>query len=117
MTTKETIETYFEAVRSGDEWADYLADEVVFTNHAVPVSEVSGREACVQETKGFYGMIESVEVNSLIVDEDAACALTTYLLQPPGGDSFTSDVAEFFTVNDDRIKTFDIYFDSAAFPS
>jgi hypothetical protein len=37
-------------------------------------------------------------------------------MQPPSGETFTSDVAEFFTVKNGKIDTFVIYFDSAPFP-
>jgi ketosteroid isomerase-like protein len=61
-------------------------------------------------------MIRSVEVREILVDGERACALTRYQLQPPGGAPFEGDVAEIFTVQDGRIGTFDIYFDSAPYP-
>jgi ketosteroid isomerase-like protein len=71
----------------------------------------------VQATKGFYSMIRRFEVRQLIVDGDAACALTRYDLQPPsGGAVFQSDVAEIFSVSNGKIDSFGIYFDSAPFP-
>ena len=52
----------------------------------------------------------------LEVDGEKACALTHYELQPPGGNAFSSDVAEIFTVRNGKIDSFDIYFDSTPFP-
>jgi len=61
-------------------------------------------------------MINAMEVKDLIVEGYKACALTHYELQPPGGRAFASDVAEVFTVQEGRINSFDIYFDSSPFP-
>jgi ketosteroid isomerase-like protein len=61
-------------------------------------------------------MITALEVRDLLVDGHKACALTRYELQPPAGPAFASDVAEVFEVRDDKISSFDIYFDSSPFP-
>jgi ketosteroid isomerase-like protein len=39
----------------------------------------------------------------------------SYELQPPVGPAFSSDVAEIFGVQDGKITSFEIYFDSAPF--
>ncbi|MGH7649926.1 MAG: nuclear transport factor 2 family protein [Gemmatimonadaceae bacterium] len=71
----------------------------------------------MQGTKRFYSMVVSMEVRELIVDGNRACALTHYELQAPGGaPPFDSDVAEVFGVANDKIQSFDIYFDSAPYP-
>lgn len=61
-------------------------------------------------------MIVSVEVRNLLIDQNKACALTQYELQPPTGNVFSSDVAEIFSVTNGKIASFDIYFDTAPFP-
>jgi len=67
-------------------------------------------------TKRFYSMITTVEVKDLLVEGRKACALTHYELQPPGGRAFASDVAEVFALQEGRITSFEIYFDSSPFP-
>jgi ketosteroid isomerase-like protein len=116
MTTRETIEEYLSSVQEKDGWEEYFADDVVFTSFVSPTKRVSGRTAFLEATKGFYGMIKSLEVQSLLVDGDRACATTRYQLQPPAGASFTSDVAEMFSVRDGQIRSLEIYFDSAPYP-
>lgn len=116
MTTATTIREYFRALSSGDSWQPFLAARVTFTSHGRPEKQVTGRDAYVESTKGFYSMIRSLELRELIVDGERACALTRYVLQPPGGEPFSSDVAEIFVVKDDLIESFEIYFDSAPFP-
>jgi len=116
MTTRETVEDYLSSLQRKDGWEDYFADDVVFTSFVSPIKRVSGRTAFLEATRGFYGMIKSLEVQNLLVDGDRACATTRYQLQPPAGASFTSDVAEMFSVRDGQIRSFEIYFDSAPYP-
>ena len=117
MNTRDTIERYFDRFQQKSEWQALLADNVAFTSFTIPNKQVSGKDAYLQATKGFYSMIRRMELRNLIVDGNSACALTHYELQPPnGGPAFQSDVAEVFTVTDGTITSLEIYFDSAAFP-
>jgi hypothetical protein len=62
-------------------------------------------------------MIVRVEVRDLMVDGQRACALTRYELRPPTGRAtFSSDVAEIFSVANDRIESLSIYFDTSPYP-
>lgn len=115
MSTKATIDAYFDALRAGDAWKQHLTDSVTFTSFGTPPTHVTGRDAYIESTEGFYGMVTDFEVRELLVDGDRACALTRYQLQPPTGSSFTSDVAEIFTVDGGRIGALTIYFDSAPY--
>jgi ketosteroid isomerase-like protein len=116
MTTKGTIEGYFECLTKNNEWQAFLSERMLFTSYTNPIKQVTGKDAYLESTKRFYSMIGSCEVRELMVDEDRACALTRYELTSPSGETFHSDVAELFTVKNDKIESFDIYFDSAPFP-
>jgi len=117
MSTRQTIELYFDRLRAKADWEGLLADNVVFTSFTMPNRQVSGKDAFIRGTKGFYSMIRRVEVRQVIVDGSAACALTRYDLQPPnGGAVFQSDVAEVFSVSNDKIDSLGIYFDPTPFP-
>jgi ketosteroid isomerase-like protein len=116
MSARSTIEGYFDALEQKRDWPSYLSDDVVFTSLTSPIKTISGKQAYLDSTKGFYSMIKALEVRGLIVDGDKVCALTRYQLQPPQRAAFQGDVAEVFRVHDDKISSFDIYFDSAPFP-
>jgi ketosteroid isomerase-like protein len=116
MTTKDTVQGYFSRLKQRQGWEAFLADDVVFTSFTSPVKRVIGKAAFLESTKRFYSTIASVDIRDLVVDGDKACVLTSYGLQFPGGQSITSDVAEIFAVRDGKIRSFDIYFDSAPFP-
>ncbi len=117
MNTRQTVERYFDRLQQKSGWEALLADDVVFTSFAIPNRQVNGKDAYLQSTKGFYSMIRRMQLRTLIVDGNTACALTHYdLALPNGGPEFHSDVAEVFTVSNDKIDSLGIYFDSAPFP-
>ena len=116
MTTRETIQGYFRNLEEKKSWESFLSDDMTFTSFTSPIRQTSGRQAYLESTRRFYSMITAMKVKELMVDGERACALTRYELQPPGGAAFGSDVAEVFAVRDGKIRSFDIYFDSAPFP-
>lgn len=116
MTTKETLQAYFSSLERNGDWQSFLADDMTFTSFTSPIKRVSGRSAYIESTKRFFSMITAVKVKELIVDGERACALSHYDLQPPGGPSFGSEVAEVFGVRAGKVTSLDIYFDSAPFP-
>jgi ketosteroid isomerase-like protein len=117
MTTRQTVQSYFQRLASGDGWQSMLAEDMVFSSFTSPVKAVAGKDAFLRATQRFYSMIARVELRDLMVDGERACALTRYELQPPnGGARFSSDVAEVFSVKNDRIESFGIYFDTSPYP-
>jgi ketosteroid isomerase-like protein len=116
MTTRDVIQNYFDCLKAKRGWEAYLGDEMAFTSFTSPIKRVTGRGAYLEATKRFYSMIKAVEIRGIVVDGEKACVLTRYELQPPAGPVFESHVAEVFGVRNDKIKSFDIYFDSAPFP-
>jgi ketosteroid isomerase-like protein len=116
MSTRTAVEEYFAALHDGGAWSDRLAATMTFTNHASPGRTVTGRDAYLAATAGFFSMVSEVELRDLVVDGDRACAMTTYTLRPPVGEPFRSDVAEVLTVRDGAIDALEIYFDSAPYP-
>lgn len=116
MSTKETIQGYFSMLKEKRAWDSYLADNMTFTGFVVPVKQVTGKGAYVESTKRFFSMIVTVDVKDMIIEGSKACVLTRYELQPPRGGTFSSDIAEVFTVRDGKIDSLAIYFDSSPFP-
>jgi len=117
MTTRATIEQYFDRLAQRGDWESTFADAMTFTSYTSPVKELKSKTAFLSATKRFYASIGSAHVRELLVDGDRAVALTRYEIRPPkDAPSFTSDVAEVFRVKDDAILSLEIYFDSAPFP-
>ena len=116
MKTRDIVQGYFDTLKERRGWESFLSDEMQFTSFTSPLKRITGRGAFLEATKRFYSTIKALEIKEIIVDGKKACVLTRYKLQPPGGPVFESHVAEVFEVQDDKIRSFDIYFDSAPFP-
>ncbi len=116
-TTRTIIDGYFDALRSGEGWQAYLAEDLAFTSLVNPARRLTGRDAYLAGTAGFFGMVRGLEVREVLVDGDRACVMTRYTLHPPVGEEFVSDVAEVFTVRDGRVQALSICFDTAPYPS
>jgi hypothetical protein len=112
MDTEETIRTYFDALYGGD-WEPLLADDMRFVNNGA-VSP-PGKAAYIEATRRFMLTAKSVEVKTLLIDGNQACALTHYSLVTPKGNTGVCIVAEFFTVDGGKIRSNEIVFDLAAF--
>lgn len=116
MTTRDTIQTYFDSLKANSGWEVLLSEEIVFTSFTSPVKRVTGRGAYLEATKRFFSMIKALEIKRVLVDGERACVLTRYELQVPDGPAFETHVAELLEVRDGKIKSLEIYFDSAPFP-
>jgi ketosteroid isomerase-like protein len=117
MTTRDTVQAYLSALSTGGDWAQYMADDLLFTNLASPTRSVSPKLAFLNATQRFYKSIAGVEVRELLVDGERACAFNRYRIQPANaGAAFDSDVAELFTVRNGRIASLMICFDTAPYP-
>ena len=116
MSNRDTIQAYFSALMEKRDWQSFLAEDMAFNSFGTPSKQLVGRDAYLESTKRFYSIIKRLEVRDILLDGDKACVLTRYDLQPPGGPAFESNVAEIFSVQNDKIASLSIYFDSAPFP-
>jgi hypothetical protein len=116
MSTRDVILQFLERVKRNDRWDDLLSDDLQFSNFATPVRRMTGKRVSLEGMRRFYAMAKGMEIESIIVDGQQACALIRYDLQPPVGPSFESHIAEIFRVENEKIAAFGIYFDSAPYP-
>ena len=112
MNTKETVQKYLDSISNGFE--SLVSDDAKFTRFTSPVRSLDGKAAFVGASKGFYSKVASMQIRDLVVDGDRACALTRYEVRGANG-TFSSDVAEVFTVRNGKIDSLSIYFDTAPY--
>ncbi|CAN5264024.1 hypothetical protein BH10PSE9_BH10PSE9_25490 [soil metagenome] len=110
--TEQTVRRYFANLYGGD-WESLLADDMLFINNGK--ASPRGKAVYVAATKRFMQVAKSVDLQKLIVDVDAACALSSYTLVSPSGNTGVCLVAEFFSVTGGKIQSNEIVFDLAAF--
>jgi ketosteroid isomerase-like protein len=116
VTTKDVVLEFLERVKAKKGWEDLLSDDLKFTNFAHPVRRTTGKQASLEGIRRFYAMASALEIGSIIVEGQQACALTRYDLRPPMGPSFESHIAEVFRVENGKIVSLGIYFDSVPYP-
>jgi ketosteroid isomerase-like protein len=116
MTTRATVQAYFDRLKLHADWQTLFADGVVYTQYTSPQKRLEGKTAFLDGTKRFYSSVASLAVRNVLVEGPEACVTTHYLLQRPAGLPIESDVAELFEVHDGKITSFSIYFDTAPFP-
>jgi ketosteroid isomerase-like protein len=112
MTTKETIQLYYDRLNQKKDWEAMIADNMAFTGAK---TKTIGKDAYVQATISFLQVVKSVQINNLITDGDKACAVTRYELASPKGNTASSDIAEIFVAKDGKIESSAIFFDTATF--
>jgi ketosteroid isomerase-like protein len=116
MSTKQIIQSYFDELKQKKQWETFLAEEMTFTSFVAPIKEVTGKSAYLQSTKQFFSVIADVDLKEIIIEGQKACVLSHYELKLPNGVGFGSDVAEIFTVNNGKITSLQIFFDTSPFP-
>jgi len=116
MTTRQTLESYFDAFARDDGWERFLAPDLTFATRIGAPRQTAGRDDYLSSTTGFRAMVRGVEIHRLAVDGDRAAVLSRYRLAAPDGREFSSDVAEFLTVRDGLITSLEICFDTAPYP-
>lgn len=113
MTTRETIQRYFDAIHAGG-WESFIADDFVFVNSNLDRA-AHGRAAYVEGAGRFFRATTKVEVKKLIVDGNDASVIARYQVRSPRGTTSLCDVAEVLSVRDGKIASNAIFFDTAAF--
>jgi hypothetical protein len=111
MTTKELILKYYDAVQKKAGWQSLIADLIKFTNEG---KTSVGRNVFVESGEMFCHTVKSLTIKELFVEGNKACALVSYSLVSPKGKFGTFDVAEFLTVNDNKLDSSSLFYDSAA---
>ncbi len=110
MTTKETLQKYFDAIHKGG-WESYIADDFVFVNSNLD-NAVRGKSAYIEGAGRFFRATTSVEIRRLIIEKDTACVVARYHIRSPKGLTGVCDVAEILTVEKDKIDSSAIFFDT-----
>lgn len=109
--TKEILDTYYEGLSKKGDWHSMLAGDILLTGTIA--KESRGKELFVNNN--FFKMVTGLKVKEMIVENDSACAVVSYDIMSPKGNSFQSDVAEIWKAKDGKLESLAIYFDTAAF--
>lgn len=109
MATKETIEKYFSALHKGG-WESYIAEDFTFVNSNLD-KVAHGKAAYLEGAGRFFKTTTAVEIRQMLIDGDKVALIARYDVRSPKGNTGVCDVAEFITVEDDKLTSSAIFFD------
>lgn len=114
MTTKEIVLAYYEGIAAKSGWETLLSEEITFTDPPLKIS-ADGKEAFINSLNQFLRVVKTVRVKKMITENNNAFVLANYHLVSPKGNSLNLDVAEIWEVNQGKLNSLTIYFDTPAF--
>ena len=116
MTTKELLDIYYKGFAEKANWEDVIAGDFQFIGGDMTKKEpIVGKEAYVQVIKRFSQLFQSMKVKEMIVQGDHACVIGNYDYLFPNGQKINGNVAEVWTIKNEKLQSLTIYFDTLTF--
>ena len=111
-STKEIITKYYDQIGQKGDWQSIISEDITFTS----VGKITHtKEAYVEATSRFLEVVKSLKINEFIVEGNKACITVEYNLLSPKGNTASCEVAEVLMVQDDKIYSSCIFFDTDSF--
>ena len=76
---------------------------------------IVGKEAYIQVIKRFSQLFQSMKVKEMIIQGDNACVIGNYDYSFPNGQKINGNVAEVWTIENEKLQSLTIYFDTLTF--
>ena len=95
-----------------DNWKNLLADDVTFTG---PAAKALGKAEYVKITEDFIGMIRNAEMKRYVANENLVATEVEIKVATPSGKVIVLDMAEFYEINDGKIKSVKVHYDAQEF--
>jgi ketosteroid isomerase-like protein len=118
MTTKELLDFYYKGFAEKANWECVLAEDFQYIGGDMTnTAPIVGRQGYVEVIKRFSRVFESMSVTEMIIQGDRACVIGNYNFHFPNGKKINGNVAELWTVKNERLQSLRIYFDTLTFAS
>ncbi|MFA5330403.1 MAG: nuclear transport factor 2 family protein [Prolixibacteraceae bacterium] len=115
-TTRQLLETYYKCFAEKSNWESVIADEFEYVggdmNNTQPVV---GKQAYIEIIKRFSQRFEAMRVKQMIVEGDKASVIGNYDFVFPNGFKINGNVSENWTVENGKLKSLTLYFDTLTF--
>ena len=116
VTTKELLNIYYKGFAEKANWESVIADDFQFIGGDMTKTEpIVGKEAYIQVIKRFSQLFQSMKVKEMIIQGDNACVIGNYDYLFPNGQKINGNVAEVWTIKNEKLKSLTIYFDTLTF--
>ena len=113
-STREVIQRYYDAIYQKGDWSSAIADKITFT----ATGQITyTKKEYVEAVAKFLKLVTSLKINEFIVEGNKAGITVEYHLQSPSGRTSSCEVAEILMVQDDKIYSSCIFYDTASYGS
>lgn len=107
--TRELIQEYIHLIDQKGDWQSLIRDDMSFVKEGV---ETHSKNTYTDWRSEFNSFVKSLKVNELIVEEYRACTTITYNLESPSGQNANCEIAEVLMVENGKIYSSCIFFDT-----
>ncbi len=111
MAVRELVQDFYRSLSKKDDHWQQLYSEDAFFSDASQTLHAQGKAAVIQSFIPFIKNIEEVKVKQLIIEDEQACAVISYVFVNPKGEKISQDVAEVWGIKDDKLAELTVYFD------
>jgi ketosteroid isomerase-like protein len=115
-STRQLLETYYLGFAEKANWESVIADDFQFVGGDMTKTAPSiGKQAYIEVIKRFSQVFTAMRVKEMIIQGDKACVIGNYDFNFPGGQTINGNVAELWTVENGKLQSLTIYFDTLTF--
>ena len=115
-TTKQLLETYYKGFAEKANWESVIADNFQYVGGDMTKAEpLIGKQAYIEVIKRFSQVFTAMRVKEMIIQDNKACVIGNYDFKFPHGQELNGNVAEIWTVNNGKLQSLTIYFDTLTF--
>lgn len=114
--TKKLLETYYKGFAEKANWESVIADDFEYVGGDMNnIQPVVGRQAYIEIIKRFSQRFDSMRVKEMVVEDDKASVIGNYDFIFPNGIKINGNVSENWTVENGKLKSLTLYFDTLTF--
>jgi len=104
---------YAQSMQAQNEnWKKLLAEDVTFTG---PAAKATGKDEYIKITEDFFGMVRGAEMKRYVANENLVATEVEIKVATPNGNVIVLDMAEFYEIENDKIKSVKVHYDAQEF--
>jgi ketosteroid isomerase-like protein len=114
--TRQLLDIYYNGFAEKANWESVIADDFEYIggdmNNTQPVI---GKQAYIEIINRFSQRFEAMRVKQMIIEGNEAAVIGNYDFRFPNGHKINGNVAEFWSVKNEKLQSLTIYFDTLTF--
>ena len=116
ITTKNLLERYYKGFAEKANWESVIADDFEYVGGDMNnIKPVVGKQAYIEIIRRFSQRFTAMRVKQMIVEGNKASVIGNYDFQFPNGVKINGNVSENWTVENGKLQSLTLYFDTLTF--